>query len=105
MLIELTAGTCSAQTSPCTGMTVAECPNGYIGTNTKTGPPLDCAGTGVGVSARSRLVRIQLMIAGDHHILSVMIGWIKWVGMSRVAVHVHVRVWQEYVLLGIRLYL
>jgi len=51
MFIELTAGTCSAKAGgPCTGVTVAECPNGYIGTDTDTGPPVDCAGTGVGVS-------------------------------------------------------
>lgn len=51
MFIELTGGTCSAKAGgPCTGMTVAECPNGYTGTDTVTGPPVDCAGTGVGVS-------------------------------------------------------
>ena len=50
MFIELTGGTCSAKAGgPCTGMTVAECPNGYTGTDTDTGPPVDCAGTGVGV--------------------------------------------------------
>lgn len=51
MFIELTGGTCSAKAEgPCTGMTVEECPNGYTGLDTNTGPPVDCEGTGVGVS-------------------------------------------------------
>ena len=63
MFIELTGGTCSAKAGgPCTGMTVAECPNGYTGTDTDTGPPVDCAGTGVGVSQSSRAIKPNLFL-------------------------------------------
>ena len=80
MFIELTAGTCSAKAGgPCTGMTVAECPNGYIGTDTDTGPPVDCAGTGVGVSQTSLAIIPNLVLhaaddSGDYNILSLIDG-------------------------------
>jgi hypothetical protein len=75
MFIELTAGTCSGKAKgPCTGMTAAECPNGYTGLDTNTGPPVVCSGSGVGVSQSRYLFKLitLLTITGVYNILSLM---------------------------------
>jgi hypothetical protein len=84
MFIELTAGTCSGKAKgPCTGMTAAECPNGYTGLDTNTGPPVVCSGTGVGVSQIQYLSDsiTLLTIPGIHNVLSLMDGTIHEQGV------------------------
>jgi len=92
MYIELTAGTCSGKAKgPCTGMTAAECPNGYTGLDTNTGPPVVCSGSGVGVSQGQCLLNSTtlLTITGIHNILSLMDGTIREQGF-RICKGVHV---------------
>jgi hypothetical protein len=84
MFIELTAGICSGKAKgPCTGMTAAECPNGYTGLDTNTGPPVVCSGTGVGVSQSLHLSNsiTLLIITGFNNILSLMDGTIHEQGV------------------------
>jgi hypothetical protein len=79
MFIELTAGTCSGKAGgSCTGMTRAECPNGYTGLDTNTGPPVVCSGSGVGVSQSQCLLNsiTLLTLTGFYNILSLMDGTI-----------------------------
>jgi hypothetical protein len=60
MQIALAGGTCSAEVpGPCTGDSAAECPTGYTGTDTFSGKPPTCQGTGVGVS------HLSVAIGGD----------------------------------------